>query len=156
MPEKVAIVGSREGADLEHVVSFVQALHAKQPDTILISGGAPGVDTTAEQAWLTLHGEVWSYRPKKLEDYNHDPQYGIEKWELGAAPRVFDLISEPTWADYRSACLYRDWLIAAECERLVAFYRHGKSPGAAFTAELATNWGKHVYEFENDRATAAD
>lgn len=44
---KIAIVGSREYKDLPKVVSYVIAL---PPDTIIVSGGARGVDQAAEHA----------------------------------------------------------------------------------------------------------
>lgn len=155
MSEKVAIVGSRQGADFEHVESFVRALHAQQPDTILVSGGAAGVDTTAEQEWLRLGGVVWSFRPVRLEDYNFDPQYGVEKWELGTPqPKKYLLAEEPTWGDFSSAANFRDMLIAAACDRLVAFYRAGKSRGTAGTVLFAQNEGKPVYEYEVERWAA--
>lgn len=124
---------------------FVNDLWAKHPDTILVSGGAPGVDKAAEQKWVELGGQVISLRPKQLGLEN----YGIERWEIGGpSPRVFDLIDHPTFADYKSACLYRDMLMAEMSDRTVAFFRKFKSPGAAFTAEHAKNCDKYVLEFE--------
>lgn len=47
MGERVAIVGSRDYADLERVRAYVRALPL---DTVIVSGGARGVDTAAEMA----------------------------------------------------------------------------------------------------------
>lgn len=47
MSEKVAIVGSRDYADLEAVREYVNALPV---DTVIVSGGARGVDRCAEEA----------------------------------------------------------------------------------------------------------
>lgn len=44
---KIAIVGSRNYPHLERVWEYVQTL---PPDTVIISGGARGVDRTAEAA----------------------------------------------------------------------------------------------------------
>ena len=44
---KIAIVGSRDYVDLERVTAYVNSL---PDDTELVSGGARGVDRTAEQA----------------------------------------------------------------------------------------------------------
>jgi predicted Rossmann fold nucleotide-binding protein DprA/Smf involved in DNA uptake len=44
---KVAIVGSREFKRLDLVIAYVNAL---PPDTVVVSGGARGVDRTAEEA----------------------------------------------------------------------------------------------------------
>jgi hypothetical protein len=43
---RVAIVGSRDYPDLDQVVQFVRGLPS---DTVVVSGGARGVDRTAEQ-----------------------------------------------------------------------------------------------------------
>lgn len=45
MGERVAIVGSRKFPDLERVRAYVRSLPA---DTVIVSGGASGVDTEAE------------------------------------------------------------------------------------------------------------
>lgn len=44
---KIAVVGSRDYVDLERVTAYVNSL---PDDTELVSGGARGVDRTAEQA----------------------------------------------------------------------------------------------------------
>lgn len=149
--ERVAVVGSREGADLEQVSAFLAELRVKHPLTTIISGGAKGVDKAAEEGWLALGGHVHSYRPKQIGL----EEYGVEFWDLGGEqPRVFLLTNEPTFADYASACNYRDLLIAEECDRLAVFYAPGRSRGAAFTAEMAGNFGKPVYEFEKELIAA--
>jgi len=45
---RVAIVGSRSGVDLDQVQAFVRRLADEHPHTIVVSGGAPGVDRAAE------------------------------------------------------------------------------------------------------------
>ena len=74
--------GSREGADLEHVASYVRGIAAKYPDTIIVSGGAEGVDKTAETTALASNLSVISFRPKKLR---HDEvlgeEWGVQRWE---------------------------------------------------------------------------
>ena len=138
----LAVVGSREGADLDHVRAFVSAL---PPSTRLLSGGAKGVDHTAEQTWLSLGGRVLSFRPTKLD--NED--YGIQVWELGGPnPKTYTYEAYPTAADYKSACGLRNILIAETCDRLVAFYKHGKSRGAAFTRGWAHDQGKPTFEYQ--------
>jgi hypothetical protein len=145
--EKVAVVGSREGADLEAVTEFVRDLYAKYPDTVIVSGGAKGVDTAAEQTWLALGGRVISFRVHQF-DLDH---YGAEVWELGGAnPRVYTLVNEPTWADYVSALFYRDLLIAEACDRLVLFHKPGWRGGGGFTADSAKlAYGKPTYEYQH-------
>lgn len=145
--ERVAVVGSRVGADLEAVERFVTALYAKQPESILVSGGAKGVDTLAEQTWLKLGGRVLSLRPIQVAL----EEYAIQTWELGGdSPRCFIDANELTWKDYASACHYRDILIADRSDRLVAFYRKGRSRGTAFTAEIMREaYERPVYEFDH-------
>ena len=149
--EFVSIVGSRIGADYEHVERFVRALHARQPDTVLVSGGANGVDKLAESLWLELGGEVWSFRVRQL-GLN---RFGIEKWELGGEqPRVFVLNEEPTFANWMSAAIYRNALIAEHGQRVVAFYKRGLSRGTQVTVDFAVGAGRKVYEYEVGRIAA--
>lgn len=147
---KLAVIGSRQGADLEHVISFLASLRESQPDIVLVSGGAEGVDSTAEQTWLSLGGQVISFRAKRFADEGFDEVYGVERWDLGTDdPLCVDLIHEPTFADYVSALKYRDMLIAQECTRLVSFQKLGGSRGSSFTAEVAeVAEGKPVFRFE--------
>lgn len=144
--ERVAVVGSRQGADLEQVERFVRALYLRQPSSLLISGGATGVDKTAEQTWQSLGGRVQSFRPKRLESGS----YGVEVWNLGGPEPSVGVLSEPhpTFADYRSAALYRNMLIAEKADRVVAFYRRNRSAGAAHTLDAARSERKPFYEYE--------
>lgn len=47
---KIAIVGSRHCEAKEQVFHFVAGLAQRDASTVILSGGAPGVDTWAEQA----------------------------------------------------------------------------------------------------------
>lgn len=149
MPERVAIVGSRRAADLDHVERVVRALYAQQPDTILISGGAEGVDKTAEALWLQLGGRVVSFRVRQEGDRVHGKHhYAVEVWELGVPnPRTYVLTGHPTWATRESALFYRDSLIAEHAQRVVAFYRSTKSAGTATTVDFAHAYGRPTHEF---------
>lgn len=60
---KVAIVGSRDYADLERVRAYVKALPA---DTVVISGGARGVDRVAAETARLRGLQVVEY----LADWN--------------------------------------------------------------------------------------
>ena len=141
---KLAIVGSRQGANLEHLECFLQELWLTHPDTILVSGGAAGVDVTAEQGWLALGGQVVSYRVRELSE----EEFCAEKWELGGPqPRIWTL-DDVTFADWSSALIYRDMLIAQECNKLVAFMRKGGSRGSKWTCLFAGNEQHPVWEFE--------
>ncbi len=144
---KVAVFGSRKGVTLERVGTYL----SKRATTgvVVISGGADGVDHYAEQTWLALGGHVWSLRPITLGP----EEFGIEFWDLGGErPRVFHLRDHPTFGDYRSACIYRDMLIAEWADRGVAF-RAGKhrSRGTSGTIEFFA-WNKKpcaVYDEED-------
>lgn len=143
--ESVAIVGSRRGADLEAVKAFVHALHTQQPDTLLVSGGAVGVDKVAERTWLELGGRVNSYRVRELGP----TKFAIECWELGGdTPRCYVLADEPTTYDYSSALIHRDAVVAERAKRVVAFFRRGRSGGTQTTVDLAVGAGRDVYEYE--------
>ena len=135
MSEKVAIVGSRQGASYEDVLGFVTEMYARHPDTILVSGGAMGVDRIAETTWQGLGGEVLSYRPTKLAD----EKYVIEEWKLGGSePSVRQMIEHPSFENFKSAALYRDTLISEVADRIVGFMSAMGSPGAEFTL----GWGE--------------
>jgi hypothetical protein len=146
---RLAVVGSRQGADLDHVREFVSALPA---DVLLVSGGAIGVDQTAEQTWLERGGKVVSFRPKQLTPGPHqgaEAEYGIEVWELGGdRPRVYMHEGYPTGASYKDAAFLRDILIAETCDRLVAFYKRNRSWGANFTQGWAHDMNRPTFEFE--------
>lgn len=149
MSESVAIVGSRRGADLEAVKEFVHALYAKQPDTLLVSGGADGVDRTAEQTWLELGGKVKSFRVRE----QGLQKFAIECWELGGEqPSCYVLVDHPTWPERVFALFYRNTLIAEAADRVVGFYQRGRSAGTLFTVGWGKDQGLPVYEYEASRA----
>jgi hypothetical protein len=56
-PISVAVIGSREYPRLDLVEKFVASLPR---GTRVVSGGAPGVDATAEAMWRALGGDVLS------------------------------------------------------------------------------------------------
>lgn len=127
---KVAIVGPRRGADKAAVEQFVSSLHAKYPDAIVVSGGAEGVDSWAETAWLALGGTVWSYRVRKKAD----DHFVTVKWEIGSGhSQMYELVGEPSWADWKSALLYRSMLVAEVADQVCAFAGRSRMRGTEFT-----------------------
>jgi hypothetical protein len=146
LSERIAVVGNREGADMQQVVEFMCALHAQQPDSIVISGGAAGVDQMAESTWFRLGGRIRSYRPATYLD-----GFGIEEWNYGGGSQSVTPPEEHRvqLATYAQACIYRDWVIAGDCDRLVAFYRSGNTyfTGTAITEALARDRGADVHKF---------
>jgi hypothetical protein len=102
--------------------------------TILVSGGARGVDQVAETAHS---GRVFSFRI-----YEEDEHFGVEFWDYGGEkPKTtrFDRF----FSDAKSALVYRDWLIAQECDELYAFW-NGWSKGTELTATMAKDIGRKV------------
>lgn len=147
MPEIVAVVGSRHHPDLGRVSSLVQALWARQPDTIVVSGGAQGVDSAAEQTWIELGGTVISFRPRERADLS----FVIDRYRFGSKPSVtdtFEIEGEPSFADFASAAFFRNLMILEHAHRVVAFL-HRNSPGTRHTIGAARDvYGlePHVYE----------
>ncbi len=146
---KVAVFGSRQGYDLNHLGQWLHALWQKQgPDTELISGGAPGVDHYSETTWLALGGAVTSLRPVKISGPLQEDEYAIECWKLGSQQNmVYQMSDHPTWADFAGAATYRDMLIAEVADRGVAF-RHNNSRGTTLTMGFFEALGKPVYLYE--------
>lgn len=92
---KVAIVGSRNYSTLERVYEYVNGL----PDgTIVISGGARGVDRAAEDAARSRGLKVISFRPD-WKKYGKSAGFIRNKTIVDAADRVvafWDLTSKGT------------------------------------------------------------
>jgi len=107
----------------------MRSLFAQQPDALVLSGGAEGVDQAAETEWLSLGGQVWSYRIRK----HGDEDFRIQKWELGPEPKTYELLGEPTWLNPTSALLYRSMLVAEAADRIVAFHGNDLMRGTEFT-----------------------
>lgn len=90
--------------------------------TVVVSGGARGVDLHAEGAARAQGLTVVSYRPTRLEGFWHIVRYTF----VGhASETVWKL---PSFHDFADAALYRNGLIVDDCDRLVAFW-DGKSRG---------------------------
>lgn len=112
MSERVAIVGSREYVGEEAVSRYVESLPI---DTVVISGGARGVDTFAAVAA-----------------------------EARGMLVVVAKIGRPMWARLGgSAGPCRNAVIAELCTRMVAFW-DGSSSGTAHAIGCAKKLGKPV------------
>lgn len=131
---KVAVFGSREGFTYEEVRDYLEPRF--RADVTLVSGGAPGVDTWAENTWRLLGGHVISLRPVKIDL----DSYAVERWET-EEQRVFVPLGQPEWADFKSAAYYRDMLLADEGDRGVAFW-HNFSRGTSHTIDAFKAEGK--------------
>ena len=130
---RIAVVGPRQGADLEAVARFMRDLKVESVRTaeeyIIVSGGAEGVDQTAEQTWLSLGGRVNSYRIRKLSQ----DEYGIDKWILGDNPQVIRLLDHPTFLTPASALYYRSMVVAEVADKVCAFEGVSRMRGTEFT-----------------------
>ena len=80
----VAIVGSRDYPHPEHVWSYVATLPA---DTLVVSGGARGVDAWAAAA-ATRHGLQVKVYPADWERYGKSAGYRRNASIISAADRV--------------------------------------------------------------------
>jgi predicted Rossmann fold nucleotide-binding protein DprA/Smf involved in DNA uptake len=97
--ERVAIVGAREHPRLEMVREYVQSLPA---GTIVVSGGAPGADLTAEDEASERGLMVARYDEQAPLVLTNDP---VRQLRLQRRDRLF----------------FRNTLIAVHCERMVVF-----------------------------------
>lgn len=131
--ERIGVVGSRKNADIPGVLEFIRRLWDAQPDSIVVSGGAIGVDETAEDEWFRLGGQVISFRPFQTDAGS----YGVEEWRFG--PRENEILRHvvPTFADYTSALFFRSSMIVEIADRLVSFTNPAYSPGTKFTKYIA-------------------
>jgi len=107
---KIAIVGSRDYQHLDRVRIYVESL---SPDTIIVSGGARGVDKTAE----------------------------ITAKRCGLKTIVFYANWNPNGVFDRGAGMKRNAQIIAEADQVVAFW-DGKSPGTRNTIDRAKRANK--------------
>lgn len=102
---RVAIVGSRDYEKLDQVRAYVAKL---PPGTVVVSGGARGVDSVAENAAK----------------------------EHGLATLIFP-VTPQEWKKYgKRAGFLRNKQIVENCDRVVAFW-DGFSPGTLSTIHLA-------------------
>jgi hypothetical protein len=135
MTERVAIVGSREWPDLPAVRGYVLDLPSV---TVVVSGGARGVDVAAENTAAACDLMVVSYRPAKVE----------RTWRISRTTSL-GLASERVWLPdhfptFARAAFFRNGLIVDDCTRLVAFW-DGESRGTHNSIRLAEAAGKPVH-----------
>jgi len=112
---KIAIVGSRRRTDKENVEKLVNSFAR---DVIVISGGAKGVDTWAEQTARNRGLEVIVFRPN-LKGIKHRGDM---------VQRYYD----------------RNKKIAQECDIMYAFVSPDRKGGTENTIKYAQELGKKV------------
>lgn len=136
LPKVVAIVGSRNFPNLELVRAFVRGL---PENSWVISGGAFGVDSTAEITALDRNLWVASYRPEK-----DGVQYRIRLYEWN--PHGDTLEATVGFADtFVKAAHMRNQLIVdravSESGAVVAYRAEGKSNGTDSSINKARSAG---------------
>lgn len=147
---RVAICGSRDWSDLDHVRRFVEALAAKYPGAIVFSGGARGVDETAEEAAQNCGLAVVSYRPVRVAECEEAECWTVRIHATGAAAEVWvrekRSVPAPTFGSFRMAAFFRNFWLAEDGEQIVAFQRNG-SRGTQNTIDNARSLNRpvHVY-----------
>lgn len=115
MTERVAIVGSRRRTDR----AAVEAAVAELPEgTVVVSGGAPGVDRWAEGA----------ARARGLRVAIHRPERGPVRSYGEAARRYHD----------------RNQVIVDDCDRVIAFPAEDRTGGTEDAIRRAQKAGKPV------------
>lgn len=127
MPRLVGIVGSRKFpiTQKDTIVAFINRLPM---DTIVVSGGAIGVDTWAEETAKArgMRTPIIFYPKWRDEDGNYDKRAGF----------------------------IRNQKIVEASEEIFAFY-DGKSRGTANTIQKARSMGKKVTIFKPDTSPEA-
>lgn len=141
---KVAIVGSRNYPNLQEVERFIHSLARKYPEAMIISGGAPGVDITAEEVAYQLLMPVRSYRPKKSQRH-----YIILIKETGRftiSVRDDEAGRQMTFQSFKMAAYYRNGLIVSDADQVVAFqHQDSRGTGDAITKARAIGVPVTVY-----------
>jgi predicted Rossmann fold nucleotide-binding protein DprA/Smf involved in DNA uptake len=118
MSDRIAIVGAREASDetLEKVRALVRSL---PEGTVVVSGGAEGVDTVARDEALQRGLRVVTYEPRDDGMVHVKHEVPFAEWLHAARYRV------PSRA-MRDTIIFRNTLIAIECDRMVAFVQGSK------------------------------
>jgi hypothetical protein len=112
---RIAIIGSRRRADREAVVAFVATLSS---DDVVVSGGARGPDTWAEEA----------ARARGLSVSIHKPNLDGVRSRGEATRSLFE----------------RNQRVVDDCDRVVAFVAPDRKGGTEDTIRRAEKAGKPV------------
>jgi hypothetical protein len=115
---KIAVVGSREFKDERLIFDILSS--ELTPGDILVSGGARGVDTFAEESLEAINS-----------GYCSDGQ-------------ITKKIFKPDWDKYgKRAGFLRNELIINEADKVIAFW-NGESKGTKHSIDLAIKAGKPI------------
>lgn len=138
---KIAVLGSRAWYDHGAVVSWIDTRYAIEGDFIVVSGGAKGASTAAEDHAVNMGMPVVSFRPVPLQPFGYDEQYAVDEWRLYRGAGKIVPHYEPTWANWQSAAHFRSILIQERADEAVIFW-DGRSPGSSFEIDLFRAAGK--------------
>jgi predicted Rossmann fold nucleotide-binding protein DprA/Smf involved in DNA uptake len=133
----VGIVGSRDYAGMQLVREYVNALQRLDPGTVVVSGGARGVDRSAETAALQAGLNVLSFRPEKQED----GRWAVVRYLI--APGLGQTVTTypERYPRFAPAAFVRNGYIIEASTEVVAFW-DGKSPGTRDSVRKASAEGK--------------
>jgi hypothetical protein len=139
---KVAVVGSRGYPTLDAVDSLVDSL---PPDTVVVSGGARGVDTRAESRAIRRGLWVESYRVQQVH-WNPDRfEVQLHRWVNGEYQGY--VLVEEDFDTFASAAYWRNCAIVdIATDRVFAFW-DGKSRGTNATILMAEGRGRPMTVF---------
>ena len=121
---KIAVVGSRNFINKDFIETIMSIHFNIHHDDILVSGGAKGVDSIAEEI---------------VKEWNNNYHFYANN------PKQFKkIIFKPDWNKYgKSAGFIRNKLIINEAELVLAFW-DGKSKGTKHSIDLAIKAGKPI------------
>lgn len=137
----VGVVGSRDFPTLHLVSRYVEQIAAKYPNARILSGGARGVDTLAEDHAVRCGLEMVSYRPYEYENMRFEPEFSIEVVSHPEHLRLERRINPPHFKKWTGAAFCRNGWIVQDADHIVVFW-DGRSSGADNMTEQATRAGK--------------
>jgi len=146
----LGVVGSRSWREYIRpgAVGGAIALYQSEGFDTVVSGGAHGVDTRAENTGRVLGMAVISYRVSE----RNDGWFVVEKWVYDPRARSWDLfpVYNPTarsgtsrpavFRTFGSAAYWRNGLIVNDSDGVIAFW-DGKSNGTRDSIEKAREAG---------------
>ncbi len=136
---KFAILGSRDYPELDAVRAMVKLIDQRYPNSSIISGGAFGVDRTAERTAAHLEMEWHSYRPEKKGSSQFQILYFKNGQEIGNLKGAY--------ASFRDAAFARNKMIIKGADVVIAFW-FNKSSGTRNSIETAYRLDKTVRVIE--------
>jgi predicted Rossmann fold nucleotide-binding protein DprA/Smf involved in DNA uptake len=138
MSERVAIVGAREHPRLDLVREYVRSM---PPGTVVVSGGAAGVDRVAEATAVERGLRVVSYR--LVHPHGTRSFFAIKEIEMtrDESERLQEIRLEAVY-DARTALIFRNTLIALS-DRSVVF-PDGSRGGSYDEADQAVRFKRPV------------